>query len=450
MVNPKRVHAIREGSVRGGPVAYWMSRDQRASDNWALLYAQQVALDRQLPLLVVFCLAPSFLGATRRQYAFLLRGLQEVEANLAEHNIPFHLLKGSPAKELPAFVAAQGVGQLVSDFDPLRIKRLWKDAVAKGIDIPFFEVDAHNIIPCWVASTKQEYAARTMRPKIHGALGEFLQPFPPLEKHPWPGPGAERIDWSAAAQTLRVDESVPQVHWLQPGQKAGRGMLQAFLQGKLIHYSQRRNDPSQDGQSNLSPYLHFGHISAQRVALEVDAYSLPHEVKADFFEELVVRRELSDNYCFYNLHYDSFAGFPEWGQKTLSAHRQDPRQYVYSMDEFEQGQTHDELWNAAQMEMVTRGKMHGYMRMYWAKKILEWSESAEKALDIAIALNDKYELDGRDPNGYTGIAWSIGGLHDRPWKERAIFGTIRYMSHGGARRKFDIQAYVQKHVAGQG
>jgi deoxyribodipyrimidine photo-lyase len=446
MVDPRRVRSLQEGIPGDGPVAYWMSRDQRAADNWALLFAQQLALQRQRPLWVVFCLVPQFLGATRRQYAFLLRGLREVEANLAEHNIPFRLLTGSPEEELPAFVARKGIGQLVADFDPLRIKRLWKDGVASSLDIPVFEVDTHNIIPCWVASTKQEYAARTIRPKIHRALPEFLQPFPPLEVHPWLGSPVDATDWQAAAQTLRVDESVPEVDWLQPGEKAGRQMLHDFLQDKLVHYSARRNDPNQDGQSNLSPFLHFGHISAQRVALEVDACSLPHEVKADFFEELVVRRELSDNCCFYNPHYDSFAGFPNWCRRTLNEHRHDPRQYVYSTAEFEQAQTHDGLWNAAQVEMVARGKMHGYMRMYWAKKILEWSACPEAALEVAIYLNDKYELDGRDPNGYTGIAWSIGGLHDRPWKERAIFGKIRYMSYGGARRKFDVQGYVRKHL----
>jgi deoxyribodipyrimidine photo-lyase len=449
VVDPRRVRVLREGSPGDGPVAYWMSRDQRAADNWALLFAQQLALQRQSSLVVVFCLVAQFLGATRRQYGFLLRGLQGVERSLAEWNIPFRLLRGSPGKELPAFVGQNGISQLVTDFDPLRIKRGWKDGVASAIDIPFFEVDAHNIIPCWVASPKQEYAAYTMRPKIHRALPEFLQPFPSLERHPWPWAQAGSVDWPATAQTLRVDESVPEVGWLEPGEKAGREVLQDFLQSKLRHYVERRNDPTQDGQSNLSPYLHFGHLSAQRVALEVDGYSLPHEVKADFFEELVVRRELSDNYCFYNPHYDSSAGFPDWCQKTLDAHRHDPRKYVYSPDEFERAQTHDELWNAAQMEMVTRGKMHGYMRMYWAKKVLEWSASPEEALGIAIDLNDKYELDGRDPSGYTGIAWSIGGVHDRPWKERTVFGKIRYMSYGGAKRKFDVQGYVRKHLHGQ-
>jgi deoxyribodipyrimidine photo-lyase len=230
------------------------------------------------------------------------------------------------------------------------------------------------------------------------------------------------------------------------GEKAARKMLQEFLQAKLAAYPDKRNDPNEDAQSNLSPYLHFGQIAAQRAALEVEESSAPRLARAAFLEELVVRRELSDNFCFYNPHYDRVAGFPQWAQSTLAAHRRDPRPYLYSRDELERAETHDDLWNAAQLEMVQRGKMHGYLRMYWAKKILEWTESPEQALDIAIYLNDKYELDGRDPNGYTGIAWSIGGVHDRAWGERPVFGKIRYMSYGGSKGKFDVRAYVQKHV----
>jgi deoxyribodipyrimidine photo-lyase len=449
MVKPERVRALGEGSPGGGAVAYWMSRDQRVADNWALLFAQQQAIERRVPLAVVFGLVPEFLGATLRQYAFMLRGLQQVQRDLAERGIAFFLLSGAPEEQITAFVQSHGIGQLVTDFDPLRIKRQWKEEVIARVPIPVYEVDAHNIVPCWVASPKQEYAAYTIRPKIHRAVPQFLEPFPTLANHPVPWSAAESVDWDAALGTLRVDRAVPEVDWLQPGERAARDVLQAFLDTKLAHYAERRNDPTQDGQSNLSPYLHFGQISAQRVALELEAYRLPHEAKDDFFEELVVRRELSDNFCFHNPNYDSLMGCPEWARKTLDEHRQDPRRYAYSVEEFERGRTHDELWNAAQMEMVRRGKMHGYMRMYWAKKILEWTESPEQAMQIAIYLNDKYELDGRDPNGYTGIAWSIGAVHDRPWKERAIFGKIRYMSYGGAKRKFDVQVYVRTHLRGR-
>ena len=449
-MNPKRVRMLNWGRPGPGPVAYWMSRDQRARDNWALLFAQQLALQHRAALVVIFCLAPTFLGATRRQYGFLLEGLQEVEQYLTERNVPFCLLIGDPEKELPDFVTRHGIGLLVTDFDPLRIKSKWKTGVAARIDIPVYEVDAHNVVPCWVASPKQEYAAYTFRPKIHRALPQFLEPLPIVETHPFSCQEVKGTDWQAAAHTLQIDEHVQEVDWLQPGEQAAHNVLRSFLDTKLQYYVDRRNDPTQDGQSNLSPYLHFGQISAQRVALDVEACPVPDAAKKAFLEELVVRRELSDNFCFYSSHYDSFAGFPDWAQETLNAHRQDPREYTYSLDEFEHAQTHDDLWNAAQWEMAHKGKMHGYMRMYWAKKILEWSESPERALEIATRLNDKYELDGRDPNGYTGIAWSIGGVHDRAWKERRVFGKIRYMSGRGAQRKFNVQDYVQQNLSSRG
>jgi deoxyribodipyrimidine photo-lyase len=220
--------------------------------------------------------------------------------------------------------------------------------------------------------------------------------------------------------------------------------MKNFLDKKIYTYDRYSNDPAKDTLSNLSPYLHFGQISAQRVALEVLKSGASQDNKDAFLEELIIRRELSDNYCFYNNNYDSFEGFPNWAKDTLNVHRIDPREYIYKAEELEEARTHDKLWNAAQLEMTLTGKMHGYMRMYWAKKILEWTESPEEAQDIAVYLNNKYELDGRDPNGYVGIAWSIGGLHDRAWKERPIFGKVRYMSNKGAKSKFDVNSYINK------
>jgi deoxyribodipyrimidine photo-lyase len=451
-MNLKRVRTLKEGTIKAGPVILWMSRDQRAKDNWALLFAQELALKQKAPLAVVFCLVPEFLGATTRQYHFMLKGLQEVEQNLGKKNIPFFLLAGSPGEELPKFIRRYHASTLVKDFDPLRIKRTWAETVAGAIDIPCYEVDAHNIVPCWLASPKQEYGAYTFRPKIHRLLPEFFERYPPLRKHPftWQGKSIAR-DYLKSMRTLRVD-SVPEADRLTPGEKAAFRVLRCFIENKLASYDTRRNDPTADGQSGLSPYLHFGQISAQRVALEVSAYPSISPLgkggykggvsREAFLEELIVRRELSDNYCFYNTNYDTFGGFPEWAKKTLHSHRNDKREYLYPRDQFENAETHDDLWNAAQMEMVKRGKMHGYMRMYWAKKILEWTESPEQAMEIAVHLNDKYELDGRDPNGYTGIAWSIGGVHDRAWNERPVFGKIRYMSYNGCKSKFDIKKFI--------
>jgi len=442
-MNQNRVRMRKESPARPGPVVYWMSRDQRVADNWALLFAQELALQRKDPLIVAFCLVPTFLGATMRQYRFMLDGLQEVKKQLAEKNIPFYVLSGSPEEELSAFLVRFGVGAVVTDFDPLRIKRVWKRAVADAIQIPFHEVDTHNIVPCWFASLKQEYAAYTFRPKIHRALPQFSDEFPLLQKHPvsWTQQ-ATPVNWETMEKTLCVDESVSAVGWLASGETAARRQLDDFLANKLARYEEHRNDPNRDGQSNLSPYLHFGQLSAQRVALEVEKAKAGRRAKDAFLEELIVRRELSDNFCFYQKRYDTLDGVPNWARQTLDKHRKDARQYTYSLDEFEQAQTHDNLWNAAQKEMVQRGKMHGYMRMYWAKKILEWTESPEQALHTAQYLNDRYELDGRDPNGYVGILWSIGAVHDRPWPERPIFGKVRYMGAKGLASKFDTKAYL--------
>ena len=298
-MNRERVRILKEGKKKDGPVVYWMSRDQRVNDNWALLFSQEMALKHKAPLAVVFCLVPRFLGATKRQYGFMLKGLQEVEQDLAQMSIPFYLLTGSPEEEIPNYVAKYAIGVLVTDFDPLRIKKGWKEGVSDKIGIPFYEVDAHNIVPCWIASPKQEYGAYTFRPKIKRILPEFLQDFPKLRKHPISGlEKAGETDWNSIMKTTQVDHSVLEVDGIKPGEKAAKQALREFLGNRLALYDELRNDPSKDGQSNLSPYLHFGHISAQRVALEVLKSDVNIKSQEAFLEELIVRRELSDNFCF--------------------------------------------------------------------------------------------------------------------------------------------------------
>ena len=445
-MNSDRARILKEVTVgrdKKGPVVYWMSRDQRVGDNWALSFAQEMALERSSPMAVVFSLTEDFLGATIRQYGFMLRGLQEVEVALAERRIPFVLLRGDSGDAVSKFAEEHSVGAVVTDFSPMRTKRSWTGDVVERQDIPVYEVDASNIVPCWRASPKQEYAARTFRPKLRRLLPQFCGVPPEIRSHPHPLDLEGGTDWDRILRDLKVDRSVPEVEWIKPGPRAAGMALDRFLREKLSVYHRDRNDPTIDGQSNLSPYLHFGQISAARIALESLGADADPTSRASFLEEVVVRRELSDNFCFYNPGYDSFAAFPDWAKKTLNDHRSDPREYLYCQKELERGETHDDLWNAAQKEMVHRGKMHGYMRMYWAKKILEWTESPEEAMRIAIYLNDRYELDGRDPNGYTGISWSIGGVHDRAWGEREVFGKVRYMSQRGARSKFDVDSYIE-------
>ncbi len=254
----------------------------------------------------------------------------------------------------------------------------------------------------------------------------------------------EPTDWEAVAKSLKMVDLAPQFDLVKAGEAEALKAQQIFISDKLTFYPEHRNDPTLEGQSGLSPYLHFGQLSPQRLAYEVEASNSPRNAKDAFLEELITRRELSDNFCYYNPDYDSTRGFPKWAMKTLSDHLADTREHIYALHELESAETHDPLWNAAQMEMLFRGRMHGYLRMYWAKKIFEWSVSPEEALSSAIYLNDKYELDGRDPNGYAGCAWSIGGLHDRPWPERLIYGKIRFMSYSGADRKFDVEKYISK------
>lgn len=445
MIDKRRIKVLRQGDGRLGSVVLWMSRDQRTNDNWALLFAQELAMKQKAPLAVLFCLVPQFLNATIRQYGFMIKGLQEIEKNLQKKNIPLFLLNGSPEIEIPKFVSRYEIGTIVADFSPLNINKIWKEFVMKNIDITFYEVDAHNIVPCWIASSKQEYSARTLRHKLHRLLPEFLKDFPSLKKHPYSwSEKINLIDWRKSLNTLDVDLTIQEVEWIKPGEKAAYQTMQKFFKNKLLFYDKQRNDPVKDGQSNLSPYLHFGQISPQRIALEAFKISADKKSRNAFLEELIVRRELSDNFCFYNRNYDNVEGFPSWAKKTLNEHRNNQRKYLYTLEQFENALTHDELWNAAQVEMVKKGKMPGYIRMYWAKKILEWTEAPEQAMKVAIYLNDRYELDGRDPNGYAGIAWSVGGLHDRAWNERPVFGKIRYMSYNGCKAKFDIKNYIKK------
>jgi deoxyribodipyrimidine photo-lyase len=445
VVDITRVRALNSKAESEGPVIYWMSRDQRVEDNWALLYAQERALEREQPLLVVFCLVPQFLGATLRHYLFMLRGLKELECWLRDLNISFKMICGQPEALMPQFIEEKKAGLVVADFLPLRLNQKWKEQVSERVKVRAYEVDAHNIVPCWEASPKQEYAAYTIRPKLKKMLPEYLTDFPGLLKHPYgDADGDSLTDWDKAEAGLDLAQASGEIEVFRPGETAAREAMEYFLENKLYVYSSQRNDPTADGQSDLSPYLHFGQLGAQRLALEVKKKAGNTPVGEDFLEELIIRRELSDNFCYYNQHYDSADSFPRWAKETLDAHRADHREYFYSLAEFEAAQTHDDLWNAAQLEMVKRGKMHGYLRMYWAKKILEWSKSPEEAMKTAIYLNDRYSLDGRDPNGYAGIAWSIGGVHDRAWPERPLFGKIRYMSYNSSKSKFKIRKYIEK------
>ncbi|ADU61100.1 MAG: deoxyribodipyrimidine photo-lyase [Pseudodesulfovibrio sp.] len=445
LVNNKRLYRLNQAPLAAGPILYWMSREQRVRDNWGLLHAREMA-GQEHALVVVFCLAPAFLGATLRQYDFMLSGLAQVEGDLAALGIPFVLLQGDPGQEIPRLAAELGAGGVVTDFDPLRVKQGWQGAAAHALPVSFIEVDGHNVVPARQVSPKQEYAARTIRPKIHRLIGEYLEEFPPLEPQVAPAPPcaatARAAHWGEVRAGLAVDGAVGPVS-LVPGEDAAHDALDRFVADRLHVYAGQRNDPNADGTSRLSAYFHFGQLAPQRAALAAAA-SGRGEGQAAYLEELVVRRELADNFCLHNPQYDSLAGAPAWALKTLGEHRADPRAHCYTRETFEQARTGSRLWNAAQNELRQTGFMHGYMRMFWAKKILEWSATPEEAHATALALNDRYQLDGRDPNGYVGILWSLAGLHDRPWQTRPVFGSVRFMNENGCRRKFDVDKYIER------
>ncbi|KAM4605064.1 CPD photolyase [Polymixia lowei] len=451
--NQKRLRFISDSrKIKQGSdgVLYWMLRDHRIQDNWALIHAQQLALAENLPLHICVCLdVPKSELSTLRHYSFMLNGLEEVAKECRALDIQFHLLHGAAGEVLAGFVSDRGLGAVVTDFSPLREPLQQLEDVQKNLpeDVPLTQVDAHNVVPCWVASNKLEYAARTIRGKITKLLPEFLTEFPLVDKHPHTAARtANPIDWSRTLSSLQVDRAVGDVAWAEPGTAAGTLMLESFIDLRLKHFAVHRNDPNSAALSQLSPWIRFGQVSAQRVALQVRCGGRNADQSvSSFMEELVVRRELTDNFCFYNKNYDSVKGAYEWAQKTLKDHAKDPRPYIYTHEQLENAKTHDKLWNAAQYQMVTEGKMHGFLRMYWAKKILEWTSSPEEALSIALYLNDRYELDGQDPNGFVGCMWSICGVHDQGWAERPIFGKIRYMNYKGCLRKFDVAQFERKY-----
>ncbi|XP_011505805.1 PREDICTED: deoxyribodipyrimidine photo-lyase, partial [Ceratosolen solmsi marchali] len=451
--NKKRVRILTkldEVTLHSKGIVYWMFRDARVHDNWALLFAQKIALKNRVPLHVCFCVPPKFLDATLRHYKFLLGGLVEVEQDCRALNINFHLLYGEPNNMIFDFVNKYKMGAIIIDFFPLKLPLSWVDDLKDKLseNIPICQVDAHNIVPCWIVSEKLEYAARTIRNKINSKLEEFLTEFPPVIKHPYvSNQKFDKTKWDKLLNNKLIDKSVNEITWAKPGYEKGIEEFNNFIKNRLNFYNEKRNNPIYDAESKLSPWFHFGMISVQRCILEIVKYKSQYKKSVeDFMEEAIIRRELSDNFCFYNSNYDNINGAFKWATITLNQHRNDMRDYLYTLDEFENGLTHDNLWNAAQMQLIKEGKMHGFLRMYWAKKFLEWTEKPEDALKWSIYLNNKYSIDGQDPNGYVGCMWSICGVHDHGWKERPIFGKIRYMNYKGCERKFDVKAFIEKYT----
>jgi deoxyribodipyrimidine photo-lyase len=447
MIHPSRIEPLNSRSVQDGRyVLYWMQASQRAECNHALEAAVDRANERRLPVIVAFGLTDKFPEANLRHYAFMLEGLEAVRGALARRGIRFVLVRESP--ELAAAKLAEEAALVVADRGYLRIQRQWRNHVAKNAPCAVLQVEADAVVPVETASPKEEYTAGTLRPKLLRILGDYLTP---LKERPVRKDSLSlRIDADdegdrqALLARLKVDRTVPPVKTVRGGTDRANALLGEFIATKLRRYDELRSDPGLDFSSGLSPYLHFGQISPLVVALRVQAAKgVPAAARNSFLEELIVRRELSMNFVFYNERYDEYGSLPDWARKTLAGHAGDRRAYLYSPAQWERAETHDPYWNAAQKEMVLTGRMHNYMRMYWGKKILEWSATPEEAFRTALWLNNRYELDGRDPNGFAGVAWCFG-KHDRAWFERKVFGKVRYMNDAGLKRKFDMDSYLKK------
>src|SRR5215216_5217483 len=419
-IQEERVKQLNEKEiVEGDYVLYWMQEAQRAEYNHALEYAVQRANELGQPLLVIFGLMADYPEANLRHYAFLLEGLQDVKEGLKERNIKFVVRRGSPDEV--ALDAGKNASLIVCDMSYLSLQKEWREKVAEGADCLVIQVETEVVVPVELEPTEIDKQSLNMKDD-----------------------GLDLSNVEEILDDMKLDRSVESVsHLYRGGTREAKKILERFLESKLDTYVEHRNQPQTDDVSHMSKYLHYGHISPIYVALKIQDANPPQEDLDSYLEELIIRRELSMNFCHYIPDYDEFSNLPDWAKKTLKDHASDEREYVYAREQLENAQTHDEYWNAAMNEMRYTGYMHNYMRMYWGKKILEWSVTPEEAYETTLYLNNKYFVDGRDPNSYANVAW-VFGQHDRGWQERAVFGKVRYMSARSLERKAKPKEYVEK------
>ena len=453
MIEQERIRFLNEAEIKDRPyVFYWMQSSQRVEYNHALVYAINEANRLGRELIVYLGITDSYPEANLRHYSFMLEGIKEVRESLRRMNIRMVICRCSPEDGM--IMLSSNAALAVVDRGYMRHERAWRSRCAQIIDCPLVQVETNVVVPVGTASPKEEYSAATLRRKLDRIKDHFtVMP----EEEAYLGSYAEEdlipefevSDIAGALALLDIDRSVGAAEGFRGGTSEAKKLLYHFLEEKFLYYGSKRNEPSEDWCSNLSPYLHFGQISPLYIYIR----ALHHEAadpdfaesRKSFLEELLVRRELAMNFVFYNESYDSYDCLPDWAKKTLAKHSADPRPYTYSREQLENALTHDEYWNAAQMELLKKGKMQGYMRMYWGKKVLEWSGNPREAYYTLLYLNNRYELDGRDPNGYAGVAWCFG-KHDRPWGERDVFGNVRYMVYSGLKRKFNMEKYVGKFI----
>lgn len=431
-------------------VLYWMQMYKRVDNNHSLIYAIRRANELKLPLVVYEGLKYYYPWASDRIHTFILEGVEEKRKAFEALGIRyvFYLQKDKDSPTQTVARLAKNAALIVTDDFPCFIIPEHNRRIAERAEIPVIAVDSNGVVPM-SKFDKEEYAAYTIRPKIKKLLDRYLMPLP-FENVEVPCKGLE-IDCpetvvtadsiSALVAACDIDHGVPQSYHYRGGTIEGRGRLRKFVDEILPNYHTARSKPDRDGSSRLSAYLHFGYLSPIEIALAVRDSGAPQESIDAYLEELIVRRELSYNMTLFNDRYDSLDALPAWVHKTMRDHAGDERQFTYTLEQLETGETHDELWNAAQREMVVTGEMHNYVRMLWGKNIIAWSPSYMVAFETLVHLNNKYCLDGRNPNSYCGILWCFG-KHDRPWMERPVFGTIRYMTSGSTGKKFDSKKYI--------
>jgi deoxyribodipyrimidine photo-lyase len=446
MQDSGRVKIINKKPEKAGKyVMYWMQQSQRSFFNHALEFAISEANRLKSGLLVVFGLMDHYPGANLRHYWFMLEGLQETEKSLAERNIRFILEFGNPPDV--ALKYGKDASLIVCDRGYLRHQKMWRKAVGEKAECLVYEVEADVVVPVEKVSQKHEFGARTIRPKIHRLLDSYMEDLPQqkilVSSVNLPVKGEDLSDLKILTSKLNIDNSVkPVPHFFRGGTSQAIKRFSEFTEKRLDDYVANRNQPDKDDISHMSMYLHFGQISPLWLLLKISEKKNSEAVSV-YVEELIVRRELSMNFVNFNPIYDSFDCLPDWARKTLSRHSADPRPEIYSLKKLESCNTNDIYWNACMKEMIVTGFMHNYMRMYWGKKVLEWSPSPEEAYKRLVYLNDKYFLDGRDPNGYANIGW-IFGLHDRAWNVNPVFGNVRIMKASGLKRKFRPEKYIEK------
>ena len=398
--NPARIYELNSKPIRKGEIVYLCEREIRAKDNFALQFAIEKSKELNLSLKIIH---PKIKYDYRQKQRFIDNQVEQTKTQFSNIGLDFEIIENTRVEIIKNTKPAI----LIIDFNPI-LKRDY----LKNADFKIYEIDGHNIIPAKFVSKKQEYSAATLRIKIYHNIYPFLTEFMNL-----------------TSDKVEADY-----------------VLDDFIKNKLQYYSENKNNPSLNVTSGLSKYLNLGFISSQRVALEVTKSRVKDINKEAFLEELIIRKELADNFCLYSESFKDFSSIPNWAKMSLNNHKYDIRPYTYSLEILEKANTHDKLWNATQIQLIKKGTIQGYLRMYWAKKILEWMSTADEALKAAIYLNNKYAYDAPSANGYVGILWAIGGLHDRAFADYPVTGKIRRMTYDSMKRKYDLSNYIKKYT----